>query len=139
MTEAHPRNTRIMLATLVVGWAFVGFGIYAMLHRHIDPMTFAIWFIGGLLIHDLVIAPLEFGTGWALRRGVPGKLLAPVQAGLIASAIIFAFMIPSLFGPGKTPLNPSQLPNDYPRSLAIVLIAVWVGALGYGLARRRRA
>ncbi len=138
MTDPHPRNVGLMAVTLVVGWGFVGFGIYALLHRHVVTRDFGIWFLGGLVVHDAIIAPLAFAAGWALRRVAPGRLLAPLQAGLIATAVVVLFLVPALFGPGKTPLNPSQLPHDYTQSLIIALAAIWLGALGYGIARRAK-
>jgi len=84
----------------------------------------------------LVAAPLIFAAGYVLRRFLPAWALAPIQAGLIATAVLVVFTLPSL-GVPRNVANPSRLPNHYNRNLAVILALVWLGVLG-GLVRARR-
>jgi hypothetical protein len=131
-----PLNRRLFAACLVVGGAFIAFGVYSLLRKPVPPRDFLIWLGGGIVAHDLIAAPLIFAVGYALRRLLPGWALAPVQAGLIATAVLVVFTLPSLGVPHNA-VNPSRLPNHYNRNLAVIVALVWIGVLG-GLARERR-
>jgi hypothetical protein len=131
-----PVNRRLFAACLVVGGAFIAFGVYSLLRKPVPPREFAIWLGGGIVAHDLIAAPLVFAVGYALRRLLPGWALAPVQAGLIATAVLALFTVPSLGVPHNA-FNPSRLPNHYNRNLAVLVALVWLAVLG-GLVRARR-
>jgi hypothetical protein len=131
-----PLNRRMFAAGLVIGGAFIAFGIYSLLRKPVVPRDFLVWFGGGIVVHDLVAAPAVFVLGWALRRVLPRWALAPVQAGLIASALLIVFTLPA-YGVQHNPGNLSRLPNEYLRNLAGILALVWVAVLG-GLVHARR-
>jgi hypothetical protein len=131
-----PLNRRLFAACLVVGGAFMAFGVYSLLRKPVPPRDFVIWLGGGIVAHDLVAAPLIFAAGYVLRRFLPAWALAPIQAGLIATAVLVVFTLPSL-GVPRNVANPSRLPNHYNRNLAVILALVWLGVLG-GLVRARR-
>lgn len=73
------------------------------------------WLLGALLLHDALLAPLTLGPGMLLRR-LPCRS-AP-RGGLITLGALTLVAVPVLIRPG-TPANPSVLPPDYPRDLAI--------------------
>jgi hypothetical protein len=131
-----PLNRRLFATCLVVGGACMAFGVYSLMRKPVPPREFAIWLGGGIVAHDLVAAPLVFAAGYALRRLLPEWSLAPVQAGLVATAVLVVFTLPSL-GVPRNVANPSRLPNHYNRNLAVVVALVWIGVLG-GLVRARR-
>lgn len=138
--DLHPLNRRLFAACLAVGGAFIAFGGYSLLRKPVAPQDFAVWFAGGIVAHDLVAAPLVFAVGWGVRRALPGWALAPVQAGLIATAVFTVFTLPA-YGVPHNVSNPSRLPNHYGRNLAVLVALVWLAVLG-GLVRagrRRRA
>jgi hypothetical protein len=134
--DPHPLNRRLFAACLAIGGAFIAFGVYSLLRKSVVPQDFAVWFGGGIVAHDLVAAPLVFAVGWAVRRALPTWTLAPVQAGLIATAVFVVFTLPA-YGVQHNMSNPSRLPNHYGRNLAVLVALVWVAALG-GLVRARR-
>jgi hypothetical protein len=139
-TGDPPINRRLFAVCLLVGGCFMAFGVYSLLRRAIVPREFLIWFGGGILVHDLVVAPAVFAIGFGVRRLLPGWARAPVQSGLIATALLAVFTLPS-FGVRNNVANPSRLPNAYGRNLAVLVIVVWLAVLG-GLvlaARNRRA
>jgi hypothetical protein len=86
--------------------------------------------------HDLVVAPLVIVAGWAVARAVPASARAPVQAALVASALVALFAFPFVRGYGRVSTNPSILPRDYGSGALAVLAAVWAAA-AVALAMRR--
>lgn len=138
-SEPHPRNTRLQVATLAAGAGMIGFGVWSLLRTPVDPVQFAVWMGGSIIAHDLVLAPLVFGTGWLTRRLVPARRLAPVQAGLIWSGMLTLFLVPALSARGSFHGDLGRLSDHYLRSLAIVLGCAWALALVWAVAGRRRA
>jgi hypothetical protein len=134
--DLHPLNRRLFTACLCVGSGFMAFGVYSLLRKPVQPLDFAVWFGGGIVAHDLIAAPIVFALGWGLRRALPGWALAPVQAGLIATAVFIVFTLPA-YGVQHNAANPSRLPNHYGRNLAVLVGLVWIAVLG-GLVRSRR-
>lgn len=123
----------------VVGCALMLTGVAGLLADPGDnqPVGWALWFAGGVVAHDLVIAPLVFVAGRALR-GLPGT----VRAGLLVSVLVVAGTLPVLLGLGRKPDNPSILPLPYGRNLLLVLAVVWAAtgvATGVVLVARRIA
>jgi hypothetical protein len=138
-------NKKGFAVAMVIGGATMLYGIWGLLvnARDTNPTEWAKWFIGSLVVHDFIVAPLVFLIGWILSRTLPAGIKAPIQAGFIASAIITAASWPLLRRYGANERNPSALPNDYTRGLLLVLSVVWIAVLlseGWKLiaARRRR-
>jgi hypothetical protein len=123
--EAHPLNPRIFLPALLIGWIAIAFGLQQLAAAHVDEAQWSIWFLGALLAHDMIVAPLVFAVGSAVRRVVPGRVLAPIQGGLIASGLLLLFALPGLSGRGDRHGDSSRLPNDYSHGVTLVLVAVW--------------
>lgn len=134
--EPRPLNRPVFAACLCVGSAFMAFGVYSLLRKPVAPHDFVVWFGGGIVLHDLLAAPLVFALGWGARKALPSWALAPVQAGLIATAVFVVFTVPA-YGVPHNVANPSRLPNHYGRNLAVLVALVWIAVLG-GLVRARR-
>ena len=122
----------------VAGWALIGWGLRGALHHHVDtrPASLARFFLGGALIHDLLLAPAVLAGGVALARVVPGRVRAPVQAALIISGTVALFAYPEIRGFAHALHNPTSLPHNYTVNTAIVVGVVWAGALVVAIARR---
>lgn len=123
--------SRIILGA--VGLAAIGYGTAGLLDEpsYVDKWGVGRWLLGGLLAHDIAFAALAFGAGWLVmrvgrgggpepwvRRTVLGGLAAGVAATLVA--------LPALVRPWPPP-NPSALPLDYGRNLAVVWGVVAAG------------
>jgi hypothetical protein len=120
------------------GGALLAFGAFGLLSDAGDdhPIGWALWFGGGVLVHDLVIAPVVVAIGWALRR-----VARPVRAALLVSVLVVAGVAPVVMALGRRADNPSILPLPYGWNLVFVLAAVWLatGAVwAVRLVRRRR-
>ena len=114
---------------LVIGGGVMAFGLRGVLMQSgaTDPGALTRWVIGADLLHDLVIAPIAIAIGWCVNRAVPTRFRAPVQAGLIASAITLAIGWPGLRGYGRhlVPDNPSVQPLNYATAVLTVLAMIW--------------
>jgi len=94
-----------------------------------SPFNFALWFIGGNLVHDFLLAPAVFIIGFVLRRRVPGRHLGRVQWGLALSGIVLVFAAIPLLALGKSRLEPTVQPLNYGIGVAVTLGVVWASAL----------
>lgn len=124
----RPRSSRRVFWTCVAfGWLVIAYGVWGLFDNatRTNPEQWIRWFMGSLVVHDFVVAPLTFAVGVFLVGRIPRHLRAPFQGGLIASAIVVLTTWPLVRGYGLRPDNPSALPNDYLAGLAIVLSAVW--------------
>ncbi|MDF9816496.1 hypothetical protein [Streptomyces sp. SPB162] len=102
------------------------------------PVDVPLWLAGGIVLHDAVLTPVVLAVGAALSRWLPPHVRRPVRGGLITAACLTAVALPFLLRPAATS-NPSVLPLDYPRNLAVALGAVVVlTALAAGGAALRR-
>jgi len=137
---AHRSNPGFWLSA-AVGWAVIAYGVWGLFHHHLDtrPANYARFFIGGALIHDLLVAPVVLLAGIGVSRLVPGRAKAPVQAGLIVSGCVLLYAYPLIRGFGHAAHNPSSLPHNYTLNVAVVLLAVWLVAAVVVLARFRSA
>jgi hypothetical protein len=133
----------VFIAGAIPGLAVMAYGIYGLVHAagQTQPNQWIRWFIGGLLVHDFVIAPLVFLTAVVMVRRVPWPWKAPLQGALIASGILILAVWPYVAGYGRKPDNPTLLPNNYVLGLLVVLAFVWAlaAATGWWTARARRS
>jgi len=123
-----PRSSRrVFWICAVLGWLLIAYGVWGLFDNDTQthPEQWIRWFVGSLVIHDFVIAPLTFAVGALLVARIPRPFRAPFQAGLISSAVIVLTTWPLLRGHGLRSDNPSALPNDYLTGLVMVLFAVW--------------
>ena len=122
-----------------VGIAAVGYGGWGVLTGGVAtdwPVT-AAWLLAGVLLHDLVLVPLVAAAGWLVTRVVPAPVRPVVRGGLVVAALVTVVALPVVSGRGD-PGNPSSTPLDYPRNLALVLLAVALGTAAVVAVRRHR-
>jgi len=125
--NAPPSSRRVFWTCAALGWLVIAYGVWGLFDNsnRTNPEQWIRWFIGSLVVHDFVVAPLTFAVGTLLVARIPRWIRAPFQAGLIVSAIIVLTTWPLVRGYGLRSDNPSALPNDYVAGLVIVLVAVW--------------
>lgn len=114
---------------VVPGLLAVTWGVLGVL-REVALAPWALWFVGGALVHDVVVAPLVVVVGALLARVLPGPARPPVVVGLVASAVLVAVGILFVLDPGNVD-EPGFLPQDHARNLSllvggtVLVSAVW--------------
>lgn len=120
------------------GWAGIAYGLAGLLRADIDPLGFATWFVGGALVHDLLLAPAVLAFAWMLTRWLRPAIAGPVKVGLAISALITLYAWPLVRGYGRSTTLPSALPLDYGRNLVLALLVVWFVVAAWALERHLR-
>ncbi len=117
------------------GWGVVVIGVLGVLAR-ISHFAFSVpwrevaeWFIFSTLFHDLIVAPVVTVAALGVGRLRPRLARAPVAVGLIVSGSLVAVSYPRLRGYGESAANPSILPGNAARDLAVVLAVVWAAVI----------
>ncbi|HSV64759.1 MAG TPA: hypothetical protein VLJ59_02475 [Mycobacteriales bacterium] len=123
---------------LAVGVALAGFGVWTLLHRTFDtrPVDTATWAVGGLVLHDGLLAPVVFLAGWLLARAVPARVVPAWARAMLGSVLVLAgvcvlLLVPKWRSPAHAG-NPSVHP---PPSAADIAVAVAVALATLGLAQ----
>jgi len=123
---------------VVAGWAIMAFGVWGLFMdaNQTNPTSWVKWFLGGAIVHDLVVVPVVLLVGTVVARAVPLRWRAPVQGALISSALVVATFAIFVSGAGDISENPSALPNSYALGLVVLLGFIWACALVWAIARR---
>ncbi|WP_149359585.1 hypothetical protein [Lolliginicoccus suaedae] len=133
------RTTALRVAMIATGIAAIGYGALLALSRSTpEILSAAIWFGGGIIIHDALIAPLSLAVGYSGRTVLPRTWWAPIATAGLCTATLLAVAVPVLGREGARPDNPTVLDRDYTTGLAIAVGAIWVIALLLGTIRARR-
>jgi hypothetical protein len=125
-TRSRSSVVRFWLAA-AVGWAVIATGVLGVL-RDADatrPGDLTRWFLGLLLLHDLVLVPIALSSAWLLSHVAPLSLRTPLLLGAAATALVVALAWPLVRGYGEREANPTLLPLPYGRNLAVALALVW--------------
>ncbi len=102
------------------------------------PPNWGRFFVGGVIAHDLVFAPV-FALVAVLAVGhIPAAYRSYVQAGILISGLLTLVSLPMVLHPGGRPDDPSTLPLPYGRNLAIALACIWAAVLITAVVDRRR-
>jgi hypothetical protein len=138
--QPHSERGGWFWAGQLIGLGLIAYGLIGLFDNHADthPDRWVRWFVGSALVHDGLVAPLVCLAGWGLSRAVPGRIRAPVQAGLVVSAAVVVFSWPCLRDYGNRPDNPSALPNDYAAGLLTVLGLIWLVCAALAVVAWRR-
>lgn len=126
---------------LIAGSAIFVFGLAGLLRnaRATIPADWLTWIAGALVVHDALLVPLALLAGVVCARVVPAAARGTVQATLAVGAVVALMSVPVLLAKGRRPDNPSLLPHDYARNLAIVLALIAVAGLLVVVVRAARA
>ena len=124
------------LGTAAVLYGF--WGLFATAEKT-RPVFAALWFGGGVAVHDGLLVPVVLLLGAAVVRWVPLVARPVVQGALFVSGTVSLVAFPLVGGFGGAAGNPSANPLPYGRNLALVLGVVWAGAAVLVVLRARRA
>ena len=126
---------------LLPGLAAVGYGAHGLLTAgdRVPLGSWLTWFLGGVLVHDLVVAPLWIGLGWLAARLLPRAARPAVAVGAVVSGVLVLVALPFVLGFGADPANPSFLPRPYGRDLLLLVGAVGLAAGAWAAVAVHRA
>lgn len=138
--DKGPANRRLFSVMAVIGWLVMSYGVYGLMINaaQTHPASWLLWFLGGIVVHDFLIAPVVVGVGVLVSRAVPDDFRGPVQGALVAGGIVALTALPYVLGFGRSSSNPSALPNNYATALLTLLLFIAAGAAGLVALRRRR-
>ena len=119
--DARHRRGVAFWAGAVVGWAFIGWGLRGVFHHHLDtrPGQLARFFVGGALVHDLILAPTVLALGVVISRVAPARARAWVQAVLLICGCLALFTYPEVRDYARILHNPTSLPYNYTANLFV--------------------
>ena len=147
-SSSNGRVRRVRLALAGAGLIVLLVGMWKVLHA-VQPASYVwlvLWLLGAILLNDVVIAPVV-GLLRALAHRVlqPGRgaTLALVKGGFVVAGVLVLVVAPEIWAQHLGPANPTILPSDYSRRLAVVVAVVaaltLVTALGASVRGRYRA
>jgi hypothetical protein len=97
----------------------------------------AVWLAGGVVLHDLVLAPLVVLIGVAAARAIPRHARRAAAAAFVVWGTLTIAVLPLLSGQGGKPGNDTILGRPY--ALAwLVMTLLLTGFVVVSAARRRR-
>ncbi|WP_433681913.1 hypothetical protein [Nocardia sp. CA-119907] len=118
--------TAVRILLLILGVWLGWYGISGLFDLPpTDLASVAIWFAGGILVHDAVFAPVCAAFGLTARRLLPPTWWAVTASGAICSVALVLIALPVLDRRNTMPSNPTVLDRDYPLGLTVALLLVW--------------
>jgi hypothetical protein len=101
----------------------------------------AIWLAVGVVVHDLVLAPVVLAVVWAGARLLPAAARGPAAVGLLVLGSVTLVAVPVLGRFGEVPSDPTHLDRNYVAGWSavagLVVTGVVLAALAVGSRTRR--
>jgi hypothetical protein len=121
----------------LAGLAALGWGAWLawdFAFRH-DAIQAALWFVGGPVVHDGLVAPVVGVGGLVLARVLPVAWRMPVAVGAVLSGVLGLLAVPLLWRPFGVATNPGLHDANYVLGLTVALGVVWLGVTVGGTIR----
>jgi hypothetical protein len=116
----------VRIALIVVGLALGAYGaVLVWENPPVIIMRILVWALIGVVLHDLVFAPVCVALGLAGRRLIPGNWWPPVAVAALCSVVLAFLAVPVYTKPGMRPDNMTVLDRNYPLGLWLSLAIVW--------------
>lgn len=121
------KTARIVLG--VVGGVLLLYGVVRLVHGLPGATLLVLigWLAAAVIIHLGVLSPLVLAVGAVLRRLVPDRGRAFVQAGLIMAAAVTVIAVPLMLRQFSQPPEKAMLLQDYRVNLLVLLVIIAVG------------
>jgi hypothetical protein len=105
------RAGRLLLASASVPAG--AYALWLLVQSAMDQwLALLTWLLGGVILHDLVLAPMVLAVGVAARR-LPGYVRAPAAAALVVWGSVTVLAVPVLGRFGARDDNPTLLDRPY--------------------------
>jgi hypothetical protein len=125
------------VALIILGVALGAYGgVLVWDNPPVIIMRIVVWALVGVVLHDLVFAPVCVALGFAARRLIPARWWPPIAVAAFCSVVLVFLAIPVYGKPGMRPDNMTVLDRNYPLGLWISLGIVWACVPLYYLAAR---
>lgn len=112
----------LLLSGLWLGW----YGLSLLLDlSSTDLLSVAVWFTGGILLHDAVFAPLCAVGGVGARRILPRSWWASGACGAVCTVALVLIAAPVLGRSRAMSDNPTVLDRNYVAGLFVAVVIVW--------------
>jgi hypothetical protein len=131
------RALRLGLATLGVAAGL--YGVWSL--REVDRgdwWSLLVYLVGGVVVHDFVLAPVVVGLGVLAARVAPAAWRAPMAVALVVWGTVSLMAIPVLGRFGALSDNPTLLDRPYLSSWAVGTALVLAAVAAAGAVRARR-
>ena len=126
---------------VLVGTLTLAYGIFGILSNaaFTTPLATAFNFAITIMINDLLLIPFVILV-CGLTGFLPSHWQPPFRTALMISGILILIALWGIEGQIRAvqPGNSSILPNQYAKSLAILLIPVWVLSMGIAFFTKKR-
>ena len=119
------RGVRVARRALgALGVLVAAYGVYLLLGQGLDNLVGTlVWLVGGLVLHDGVLAVATLVVVWLGVRVVPARHRSAVAAALLVLGTVTLTAVPVLGRFGARADNPTLLDRDYLAGW-LVLVAV---------------
>jgi hypothetical protein len=130
---------RLRIAVGVMGVVLAGYGVVRLLALgRANTWETLKWLVGGVVLHDGVLATLTLAVALVAVRLVPRDRLAPWVVGLVLLVPTTLLAIPELGRFGARADNPTLLDRHYWLGWTALVLVVMAGILVASYARRGR-
>ena len=133
--------TAVRWTTGVVGLVMIGVGLWSMRAFDADQLvSMLVWLAGGVVGHDLLLAPLTIGVLLLGTRLLPARARPAAVVGLVVWGSVTIATANVLLGVGGRPDNPTLLNRPYLGWWLVLTVAWWiaVAAAAWWSVRRGR-
>jgi hypothetical protein len=120
--------TRLRLAIGAVGVLVGLYGGWLLATRGHDRLDIVVWLVGGVVLHDGVLALVVVALGAVALPLLPRVARGPAAAGFVVLGSLTLLAVPVLGRFGARADNPSLLDRNYPAGW-LVLAALVSGAV----------
>lgn len=121
------RAVRFTIGGVGILVAAFGFRLLWDYRPYIKKVNFAEWLIGGVLLHDIIIANVLLLIGWVLLKALPARIRGFVQSALVVIGLTgsMAFFVIWRQGTATSP-GLALLEQNYVLNYAIIVAVVVV-------------
>jgi hypothetical protein len=119
---------RVLLGAL--GVVLVAVGVRNLVSQPTTDLANALlWLAGGVVVHDVLLAPLTVALLFVGTRFLPGRFRAPAAGALLVLGTVTLTAVPVLLSLGAKEDNPTLLDRNYVAGWLVLAALVVVGAL----------
>lgn len=132
------RAVRLGLGGLGVAVAAYGAWLLWSRQRPEQVLEVAKWGVGGIVLHDVVVAGAVLLVAILVTRAVPRVARVPATVGAVVLTTVTLVAVPVLLAYGRKPDNPTLLDRDYRLGWVVVAVVDLVVVVAWSVWRTRR-